>query len=917
MPDGPITARTMREAFSAGKALARSRFWQYAGIVFVLTGLALAGGFLQDFAIGHRLSTVGGVFAVLWSAILGIFNLGLYRSFWESMCGEPVRAQVLSWGFRKSSRWAFPVVWAILSVPPVLLSARSPQAFTHPLSPGLVTVLVLEGFAVIVVGYAYALIARFDLDPADALRVAMRIFREGKRHWLVLPLLAGLVLGGATVLVMLVIMLIGALGRTLALAKGLMVLIVIVSVVPIGLGSLCALLPWMGGARLAASGDLVDDGSPQGLRMPREASAPVSSARRFPREPGGLFRRPLPWKPDTLGPSFILIAAVWIVARLRYPDGIDFPQDALFMLIVIVAMIVATGRAGWLVVRRGGGTLWQATLAGPLFPVIFGVLSYVGWWIDTRALDEAPPHSVYLFHAGWATAAGVLAFWAGVAFVGGLIARSRMRRQEEGDASRAGRQGGSWKVLASGLFRNLRNGARVLLFANVPPGSWVISVGQLIALILWYLAAIVMLDRAGYRGDLNFYGGALRAHATGVLVSLLSGWLTARLAAQRVHALLVPVALIAAAFPMYLIAFAIYHAALHYQWSLMRTTWHEIYFGLDAWYLLAMLMFVRRSSGMRFERVGAAVLPIIALAIFNSRFPPHAFWYAKPAAHPVVSYARSGESPVAEKFLYLEPQLAAQAIGSLRPHEGKHANLYFVGFAPDADQNVFMNEVEAIRKLMDARFGTQGRSLLLINNRNALGHYPLATVTNLRLALRHIGSVMDRRKDVLVIYLTSHGSPSFHLASDFWPLQLNEINPVVLRRLLHESGIKWRVIIVSACYSGGFIAPLRGPTTLVMTAADATHTSFGCSNHGKYTYFGRALFDDELRQTYSFSQAFKRALPVIRARETRFGDVHSNPQIAEGKLIRVKLARIDQRLNTTQGPSDAARLNAISHKLSE
>ena len=912
MSDGQITARTMREAFSAGKTLVRSRFWQYVWVVFALTGLALAGGVLQNFAIKHRLWTFEVVFAFLWSAIFGILNLGLYRSFWESMCGQPVRAQILSWGFRKSSRWALPVIWAILSIPFVLLHAQSPQPIAHPPSLGAISVFVLEGLAGIVVSYAYALIARFDAAPADALRMAMRIFQKGKRRWFALPFVAGLVLGGATVLVILAVMLIVALGKALALAKGVMVLILIVILVPVGLGSLFALFPWMGGALLAASGDLTDNGSPQGLSISGQGPASMSSARLFLRDPGGSPRWSLPWNLDTLGPSFVLIAAVWIVGRLLYPDGIDFTQGALFMLIFIVVMIAATGYAGWLVVRRGGGTPRQAVLAGPLFPVIFGVLSKVGWWIDARALDEAPPHPLPALHEDWAMVAGVLVFWAGVAFSGGLIARSMMRRQGEGDAPMAGKQGGPWKDLASGVFRNLRNGARVAFFANVEPGSWVISVGQLIALILWYLAVVVILDRTYYRGDLTFYWRAFRAHSTGVLISLLSGWLTARLAARRVHALLVPVALAAAAFPMYLIMFAIYHAALHYHWSLTRSTWHEIYLGLGAWYLLAVVMFVRRSAGMRLERVGAAVLPVIALTIYNYRFPPYAFWYGKPAANPAVASARSGDSPVAEKFLYLEPRLARQAIGSLRPHEGKRANFYFVGFAPDADQNVFMNEVEAIRKLMDARFGTQGRSLLLINNRNTLGHYPLATVTNLRLALRHIGSVMDRRKDVLVIYLTSHGSPSFHLVSDFWPLQLNEINPILLRHLLHESGIKWRVVIVSACYSGGFIAPLRGPTTLVMTAADATHTSFGCSDHGKYTYFGRALFDDELRRTYSFSQAFEQALPIIRAREKRLGDVHSNPQIAEGDAIRLKLARIDQRLNTTPRPAEriAAQLSS-------
>ena len=902
MADGQITARTLGDAFSAGATLVRSRFWQYTGALFALTVLVVAGDIPNILAIKDRLWALGAVTAFLWHAITGIFILGLYRSFWESMGGQPVRAQILSWGFRKPSRWALPVILALLSVPFVLLYVRSTQLISHPLSRWVYPAFVLMGFVGMVVSYAYALIARFDTGPADAIRIAMRIFQKGKRRWFALPVVALLVPIGAAAILILTGMLVV---KLLVLGQGFMALILVVILVPVGLGCLVALFLWTKGALLAASGDLTDDGSPQGLSILGQGPVSMSSTRLFSRDSGGSPRWPLLWNPDTLGPSFVLLAAAWIVERLLYPDGIDLTQDTLFLLIFIVVMIAATGYAGWLVVRRGGGTPLQAVPAGPLFAVIVGVLGKLGWWVDARALDEAPPHPLPALHENWAIVAGVLVFWAGVAFSGGLIAWWVMRRQGEGDAPGPGKQEGlHWKAMAGGVLRNLGNGARVSFFANVEPGSWAISVGQLIALILWYLAVVVILDRTYYSGDPTFYWRVFRAHGTAVLISLLSGWLTARLAAQRVRPLLVPIALAVTAFTLYLVLFTIYHAALYFHWSLTRSAWHDISMGLGAWYLLAVFVFVRRSAGMRLERVGAAVLPLIALTIYNYRFPPHTFWYEKPAANPAVASALSGNSPVAEKFLYLEPRLARQAIGSLRPHEGKHANFYFVGFAPDADQNVFMNEVEAIRHLMDARFGTQGRSLLLINNRNTLGHYPLATVTNLRLALRHIGSVMDRRKDVLVIYLTSHGSPSFHLVSDFWPLQLNEINPILLRHLLHESGIKWRVIIVSACYSGGFIAPLRGPTTLVMTAADATHTSFGCNDHGKYTYFGRALFDDELRRTYSFSQAFEQALPIIRAREKRLGDVHSNPQIAEGDAIRLKLTWIDQRLNTTPRPSE-------------
>ena len=110
------------------------------------------------------------------------------------------------------------------------------------------------------------------------------------------------------------------------------------------------------------------------------------------------------------------------------------------------------------------------------------------------------------------------------------------------------------------------------------------------------------------------------------------------------------------------------------------------------------------------------------------------------------------------------------------------------------------------------------------------------------------------------------------------------------------------MIAVSACYSGGWIGPLASDTTLVMTAADANHTSYGCGRLSELTFFGRALFDEQLRTTHSFEQAFAAAVPVIRQREIEAGkdDGFSNPQISVGEKIRPVLRELEQRLDAAQ-----------------
>jgi hypothetical protein len=158
---------------------------------------------------------------------------------------------------------------------------------------------------------------------------------------------------------------------------------------------------------------------------------------------------------------------------------------------------------------------------------------------------------------------------------------------------------------------------------------------------------------------------------------------------------------------------------------------------------------------------------------------------------------------------------------------------------------------------------------------------------------------MDRNEDILFIHLTSHGAANGQLAARFSPLAMQELTPQQLRQWLDQAGIRNRVISVSACYSGSWIAPLENDDTLVMTAADADHTSYGCGRKSELTFFGRAMYDEQLRSsTRSFEQAHASARKLILKREEDAGktDGYSNPQISVGPSIRARLARMDDQL---------------------
>jgi len=236
------------------------------------------------------------------------------------------------------------------------------------------------------------------------------------------------------------------------------------------------------------------------------------------------------------------------------------------------------------------------------------------------------------------------------------------------------------------------------------------------------------------------------------------------------------------------------------------------------------------------------------------------------------------------------------AITRMPPRLPGATNVFFLGFAGYGEQRVFRKEAELARRVFGERFGSQQRSLELVNDVHDRASYPLATPGNLRYALERIARRMDLREDVLVLVLTSHGSPEDGIAVTNGRLIDDALSPRELRRSLDAAGIRYRLIIASACYAGIFIAPLATDTTAIMTAADSRHSSFGCADDRDLTYFGEALLRDSLPQSCSLESAFASTRRIIRERERTEGEVHSNPQLYMGARMRAKLASLNRRL---------------------
>lgn len=245
-----------------------------------------------------------------------------------------------------------------------------------------------------------------------------------------------------------------------------------------------------------------------------------------------------------------------------------------------------------------------------------------------------------------------------------------------------------------------------------------------------------------------------------------------------------------------------------------------------------------------------------------------------------------------ESLLYEQPARIVAAVEHMAAGEPGKPNVFYVGFAGDGEQGIFRRESLYAQTAFADHFGSGDRSVELINDDDDRDSYPIASVSGLQQALKLVASRMNIDQDVLVLMLTSHGSQD-GLAVVNGTLPLAQLSPAELEHALEQSGIKWRVIIVSACYSGVFVDALKGDDTLLVTAADAAHSSFGCDDDRDLTYFGEAFLRDSVPGAKSLEEAFRKAALLIQRRETTEHKIHSNPQLVIGARMHDKLAGLE------------------------
>jgi hypothetical protein len=236
----------------------------------------------------------------------------------------------------------------------------------------------------------------------------------------------------------------------------------------------------------------------------------------------------------------------------------------------------------------------------------------------------------------------------------------------------------------------------------------------------------------------------------------------------------------------------------------------------------------------------------------------------------------------------LQPALLRSEATGLLPRRKGETSIYAIGVAGWATLDVFTKELDGGLTTIGKVLPIKDRTLRLINNAETAAHVPLATQHNFEVAVHDVASLMDKQNDILILFLTSHGDRN-GVALQL-PDRIVDLTPKEVATTFKREGIKNRVVIVSACFSGIFVPPLQNPDTIIMTAADSTHTSFGCAPERDWTYFGDAFFHQALQPGADFQNAFDHARILIHGWEMMDHLPPSNPQASFGAALVTKLA---------------------------
>jgi len=320
----------------------------------------------------------------------------------------------------------------------------------------------------------------------------------------------------------------------------------------------------------------------------------------------------------------------------------------------------------------------------------------------------------------------------------------------------AGNERSRWAFHAEGLLRNVAAGTRLALFLPLRASDFRVSALNyaLLAVLSFAFWVGAAAARAGFEGE--FDSATLTVYLATVTLVLATALLVALAYRAPERLLLIAVALTASdpAFELAGLALPALGAATGQA--------PAVYLVFIGWAWLIALRAAVVCGGWQRPQVyfgAAAVSAMTAIAFLV--LPKAEVWLPPPAEE------EPAEALVEERVFHLQGQLIERALAAIERGRPGVAELYFVGFAPDAGQDVFLREMRFVRRLFDERFATAGRSIGLASSQTALDELPIASITNLaRAGARRRGDECRRGCAVPVSHRARRpGAPPVGLAA--------------------------------------------------------------------------------------------------------------------------------------------------------
>ena len=439
------------------------------------------------------------------------------------------------------------------------------------------------------------------------------------------------------------------------------------------------------------------------------------------------------------------------------------------------------------------------------------------------------------------------------------------------------------------LRQNLKLGYSLAVGRHIQGESFSLSTGSIILLIIF----ITCLDLASswiatpLPSEFNIYGLSTAASSYLVdLVILISIFLFIQIEPPHYGKLIIG----------YLSTIPVINIISSFSQLLIKTYPEETWLSISYSFVVIfwMIFIMSRLLEFQFELSTLRKLSLANYFVFASifvslLFPQDTIWREK------ITYTSEFDKYYkldTESIFYAQPRLLEKSLSHIAAHTPNKTDLYLIAFAGYGYENVFLNEVEYVKNIFDQNFNTQQRSLILANNLKTIDTLPLANYHNLKTTLKGIAERINPEEDIVLLFMTSHGSSSFQLSVNFGSVRMNNVTPEDVKNAFEEAGIIWKVIIISSCYSGGFIEPLKDDHSLIITASDSKNTSFGCGTESEFTDFGTAYFKKGLEKTPDLIEAFTTAKDWVIKKETIEKRTPSNPQIFTGKGIASKLEEL-------------------------